>query len=62
PPLSKNIVGDVFRSPGPQRYIIRRGGRKTAELAAPEADGANFLDYLKEAHRCLKLDGHLWIA
>jgi superfamily II DNA or RNA helicase/SAM-dependent methyltransferase len=24
--------------------------------------GTNFLDYLKEAHRCLKLDGHLWIA
>jgi SAM-dependent methyltransferase len=24
--------------------------------------GSNFLDYLKEAHRCLKLDGHLWIA
>jgi hypothetical protein len=24
--------------------------------------GTNYLDYLKEAHRCLKLDGHLWIA
>lgn len=24
--------------------------------------GENFVDYLKEAHRCLKLDGHLWIA
>lgn len=24
--------------------------------------GSNFFDYLKEAHRCLKLDGHLWIA
>ena len=24
--------------------------------------GSNFVDYLKEAHRCLKLDGHLWIA
>ncbi len=24
--------------------------------------GTNFVDYLKEAHRCLKLDGHLWIA
>jgi ubiquinone/menaquinone biosynthesis C-methylase UbiE len=24
--------------------------------------GSNFIDYLKEAHRCLKLDGHLWIA
>ena len=23
--------------------------------------GANFTDYLREAHRCLKLDGHLWI-
>lgn len=24
--------------------------------------GSNFLEYLKEAHRCLKLDGYLWIA
>jgi hypothetical protein len=24
--------------------------------------GSNFVDYLKEAYRCLKLDGHLWIA
>ena len=24
--------------------------------------GTNYIDYLKEAHRCLKLDGHLWIA
>lgn len=24
--------------------------------------GANYIDYLKEAKRCLKLDGHLWIA
>lgn len=24
--------------------------------------GTNFVDYLKEASRCLKLDGHLWIA
>lgn len=24
--------------------------------------GSNYIDYLKEAHRCLKLDGHLWIA
>lgn len=24
--------------------------------------GTNYLDYVKEAHRCLKLDGHLWIA
>lgn len=24
--------------------------------------GINFVDYLKEARRCLKLDGHLWIA
>jgi superfamily II DNA or RNA helicase len=24
--------------------------------------GENFIDYLKEAYRCLKLDGHLWIA
>lgn len=24
--------------------------------------GTNFVDYLKEAKRCLKLDGHLWIA
>lgn len=24
--------------------------------------GRNYLDYIKEAHRCLKLDGHLWIA
>jgi SAM-dependent methyltransferase len=24
--------------------------------------GSNFVDYLQEAHRCLKLDGHLWIA
>ncbi|MBN9378617.1 MAG: hypothetical protein BGO14_07075 [Chlamydiales bacterium 38-26] len=24
--------------------------------------GTNYLEYLKEAHRCLKLDGHLWIA
>ena len=24
--------------------------------------GVNFVDYFKEAHRCLKLDGHLWIA
>lgn len=24
--------------------------------------GSNFVDYLKEAFRCLKLDGHLWIA
>lgn len=24
--------------------------------------GVNYLDYIKEAHRCLKLDGHLWIA
>lgn len=24
--------------------------------------GENFVDYLKEAYRCLKLDGHLWIA
>lgn len=24
--------------------------------------GTNYLDYIKEAHRCLKLDGHLWIA
>lgn len=23
--------------------------------------GSNFTDYIKEAHRCLKLDGHLWI-
>jgi hypothetical protein len=24
--------------------------------------GINHLDYIMEAHRCLKLDGHLWIA
>ncbi|MFA6066046.1 MAG: zinc-ribbon domain-containing protein [Candidatus Babeliaceae bacterium] len=24
--------------------------------------GTNFVDYLKEAKRCLKLDGHLWIC
>jgi len=24
--------------------------------------GTNWCDYLREAHRCLKLDGHLWIA
>lgn len=24
--------------------------------------GTNYIDYLREAHRCLKLDGHLWIA
>lgn len=24
--------------------------------------GINYLDYIKEAHRCLKLDGDLWIA
>ena len=24
--------------------------------------GTNFVDYLREAKRCLKLDGHLWIA
>jgi superfamily II DNA or RNA helicase len=24
--------------------------------------GSNFIDYLKEAHRCLKLYGHIWIA
>ena len=24
--------------------------------------GSNYVDYLREAHRCLKLDGHLWIA
>lgn len=24
--------------------------------------GTNWIDYLKEANRCLKLDGHLWIA
>ena len=24
--------------------------------------GSNFVDYLKEASRCLKLDGQLWIA
>lgn len=24
--------------------------------------GSNFIDYLKEANRCLKLDGQLWIA
>ena len=24
--------------------------------------GTNYVDYLKEASRCLKLDGHLWIA
>jgi SAM-dependent methyltransferase len=24
--------------------------------------GTNFVDYLREARRCLKLDGHLWIA
>lgn len=24
--------------------------------------GKNYMDYIKEAHRCLKLDGHLWIA
>ncbi|MFA5998948.1 MAG: helicase-related protein [Candidatus Babeliales bacterium] len=24
--------------------------------------GTNYVDYLKEANRCLKLDGHLWIA
>jgi len=24
--------------------------------------GINYLDYIVEAHRCLKLDGHLWIA
>jgi hypothetical protein len=24
--------------------------------------GSDFLDYLKEAYRCLKLDGYLWIA
>lgn len=24
--------------------------------------GLNFIGYLREAHRCLKLDGHLWIA
>jgi superfamily II DNA or RNA helicase len=24
--------------------------------------GTNYIDYIKEAHRCLKLDGHLWIA
>ena len=24
--------------------------------------GSNHIDYLKESHRCLKLDGHLWIA
>lgn len=24
--------------------------------------GTNYVDYLREARRCLKLDGHLWIA
>lgn len=24
--------------------------------------GRNYVDYLVEARRCLKLDGHLWIA
>ena len=24
--------------------------------------GINYLEYIKEAHRCLKLDGYLWIA
>jgi superfamily II DNA or RNA helicase len=24
--------------------------------------GTNYVDYLKEAYRCLKVDGHLWIA
>jgi hypothetical protein len=24
--------------------------------------GSDYIDYLREAHRCLKLDGHLWIA
>jgi 16S rRNA G1207 methylase RsmC len=24
--------------------------------------GANFTDYLKEAHRCLHVDGNLWIV
>ncbi len=24
--------------------------------------GTNSIDYIREAHRCLKLDGHLWIA
>ncbi len=24
--------------------------------------GINFIDYLKEASRCLRLDGHLWVA
>lgn len=24
--------------------------------------GINYMDYIMEAHRCLKLDGHLWIA
>jgi hypothetical protein len=24
--------------------------------------GVNFTDYIKEAHRCLRLDGYLWIA
>ena len=24
--------------------------------------GSNYIDYLREAQRCLKLDGHLWIA
>jgi ubiquinone/menaquinone biosynthesis C-methylase UbiE len=24
--------------------------------------GINFIDYLREAHRCLRLDGYLWIA
>ena len=24
--------------------------------------GANYIDYIREAHRCLKLDGQLWVA
>jgi len=24
--------------------------------------GTNYVEYLREARRCLKLDGHLWIA
>lgn len=24
--------------------------------------GTNFVDYLREAHRCLRLDGHIWIS
>lgn len=37
-PLSKNIVGDVFRSLGLPMMHHRKGGRKTAEIAALEGE------------------------